>query len=137
MTLQLDLQIAGVLLLFLAAANCFLPRYFQWKRDLAPLPLFTRRVFWVHDIFIILILVMFGALTLLYAGPLLDPGPLSRAVLAGMAIFWWCRLLFQFFVYESAIWRGNRLYTLVHYAITLLWIYLAGTYSAALWTVRG
>jgi len=135
MTLHLLLQIAGVLLVLLAVFNIYVPRYFDWKRDLTPVPLFTRQVFWVHGIFIILILAMFGALTLFCAGPLLDPGPLSRAVLAGMAIFWWCRFGFQFFVYESALWRGNRLYSGVHYAMALLWMYLAGTYSAALWAV--
>ena len=135
MTLHLHLQITGVLLILLGIGNIFLPRYFGWRRDLAPLPLFTRRVFWVHMFFIILILELFGLVTLLCAGPLLQPGPLSRAVLAGIDLFWTCRLLFQFFVYEPALWRGNPLYTRVHYGISLLWIYLVSTYTAALWSV--
>jgi len=113
------------------------PHYFNWKRDLAPLPLFTRQVFWVHGIFIIVILELFGLCTLLYAGELLEPGPLSRAILAGMAIFWGLRLVFQFFVYDSALWRGNRLYTRVHYGMALLWAYLATTYTAAWARVLG
>jgi hypothetical protein len=135
MTLHLHLQITGVLLILLGIGNIFLPRYFGWRRDLAPLPLFTRRVFWVHMFFIVLILELFGLVTLLCAGPLLQPGPLSRAVLAGIDLFWTCRLLFQFFVYEPELWRGNPLYTRVHYAISLLWIYLVSTYTAALWSV--
>jgi hypothetical protein len=135
MTLHLHLQIVGVLLILLGALNVLLPRYFGWKRDLAALPLFTRRVFWVHCFFIILILEIFGVGTLLCAGALLEPGPLSRAVLAGMDLFWGCRLLFQFFVFESELWRGNALFTRIHYAMALLWTYFVSTYTAALWSV--
>ena len=137
MTIHFHLQITGVLLILLGLGNVFVPRYFAWKHDLAPLPLFTRQVFWVHMFFIILIVELFGFGTLLYAGPLLEPGPLSRAMLAGMDLFWGCRLLCQFFVYEKALWRGNALYTRVHYGISLLWVYFVSTYSAALWSVRG
>jgi hypothetical protein len=131
MTLHTHLQIVGVLLLLLGAFNIPVARYFNWKRDLAPLPLFTRQVFWVHGFFIVLILELFGVFTLLCAGALLEPGPLSRAILAGMAIFWCVRLLFQFFVYESALWRGNRLFTGIHYGMALLWAYFVTTYTAA------
>ena len=134
MRIETHLQIAGVLLILLGVANVFVPRYFDWKRDMAAVPLFTRQVFWVHLIFLVLTLELFGLATLLCAGALVEPGPLSRAMLAGMATFWWVRLLFQFFVYKSELWRGNRLYTRVHYGISVLWVYLAGTYTAALWT---
>jgi hypothetical protein len=137
MTIQTHLQIVGVLLILLGVANVFLPRYFDWKRDMTAVPLFTRRVFWVHLAFLVITLELFGWATLLNAGPLLDPGPLSRTMLAGMAIFWWIRLLFQFFVYESELWRGDRFRTRVHYAISVFWMYLAGTYTAALWRVWG
>jgi hypothetical protein len=58
-------------------------------------------------------------------------------MLAGMAIFWWIRLFFQFFVYEPELWRGDRFRTRIHYGISVFWMYLAGTYTAALWTIRG
>jgi hypothetical protein len=130
--LRLHLEIAGVLILGLAVLNVFVGRYFGWRRELAPLPLLTRRVFWVHSMFIILVLALFGLCSLCCAGTLLEPAPLSRAVLAGMACFWLVRLLFQFVVYEPAIWRGNRFYTAMHYCFALLWTYLATTYSVAL-----
>jgi hypothetical protein len=137
MTIQTHLQIVGVLLILLGGANVLLPRYFDWKRDLMAAPLFTRRVFWVHLAFLVLTLELFGWATLVNAGALLEPGPLSRAMLAGMALFWWVRFLFQFFVYESELWRGDRFRTRVHYGISVFWLYLAGTYSLALWRVWG
>jgi hypothetical protein len=135
MNIQTHLQIVGVLLILLGGANVLLPRHFDWKRELLAVPLLTRRVFWVHLAFLVLTLELFGWATLLCAGPLLARGPLSRAMLAGMAIFWWMRLLFQFFVYETKLWRGNRLRTRIHYAAATFWMYLAGVYTAALWMV--
>jgi len=135
MNIQTHLQLVGVLLILLGALNVVLPRYFHWQRVMLTVPLFTRRVFWVHLAFLVLTLELFGWATLLCAGPLLEPGPLSRAMLAGMAIFWWMRLYCQFFVYESEIWKGNPFRTRVNYGISMFWVYLAGTYTAALWIV--
>ena len=135
MTIQTHLQIVGVMLILLGAANVFIPRYFDWKRDMMAVPLFTRRVFWVHLAFLVLTLELFGWTTLVCSSALLEPGLLSRAMLAGMAIFWWARLGFQFLVYEPELWRGNRFRTRIHYGISLFWMYLAGTYTAALWQV--
>ena len=135
MTLLTHLQIVGVLLVLLGGANVLLPRYFNWERDLTAVPLFTRRVFWVHLVFLVITLELFGWATLLNAGALLEPGPLSRTMLAGMAIFWWTRLLCQFFVYEPELWRGDPFRTRIHYGISVFWMYLAGTYTAALYRV--
>jgi hypothetical protein len=135
MTIQTHLRIVGVLLIFLGALNILLPRHFNWKHDMLSVPMFTRQVFWAHLVFLVLTLELFGWATLLNAGALLEPGPLSRTMLTGMAIFWWMRLFFQFFVYDSKLWRGNRFRTRVHYGFSMFWIYLAGTYTAALWKI--
>jgi hypothetical protein len=132
MTLTLQIQIVGALLLLLAFSHAFFNRYFKWSRELAALPLFTRRVFFVHSFFIALGVGLAGAGSLLYAGDLLHPGPLSRAVLAALVIFWLCRLFAQFFAYDAAIWRGNRFRTCMHIFFSLLWIYVTAVYSLAL-----
>ena len=64
MTLLTHLQVVGVLLILLGGANVLLPRYFGWKQDLVAVPLFTRRVFWVHLAFLVITLEMFGWATL-------------------------------------------------------------------------
>ncbi len=132
MTLRVHLHIAGALLLLLGLAHSVFDRYFGWKRELATLSLLTRRVFQVHCFFIALVLVMLGACSLFFTGALLEPTPLSRVLLAGLVVFWFCRLLAQWFVYDSAIWRGRPFYTVMHAAFSLLWIYLVATYGAAL-----
>ena len=135
MNLTLQLQIVGLLLVLLGLSHAFFNRYFGWQQELASVSLLTRQVFFVHTFFIAFGVALCGAVSLVYAGALLQPGPLSRAILAGMAVFWLCRLLAQFFAYDSAIWRGNPFRTRMHIALTVLWIYVTTTYLLALVSV--
>ena len=132
MTLSVHLRIVGAFLLLLGMSHAFFNRYFGWEQELAGVSLFTRRVFFVHNFFIGFSVVLAGAGTLFYANALLIPGMLSRVVLAGMTLFWFCRLMAQFFAYDSAIWRGNRFRTFMHTAFAVLWCYVTATYAIAL-----
>jgi hypothetical protein len=131
MTLRVHLQIVGALLMSLGLAHTFFSRYFGWQKELLSLSLLTRRIFKVHCFFIALTVMLLGACSLFYADALLETSPLSRVLLAGMVLFWLCRLFVQVFVYDSAIWRGRRFYTLMHAAFTLLWFYIVITYGVA------
>jgi hypothetical protein len=135
MTLATHLHVVGALLLLLGMSHAFFNRYFGWERELEGVSLLTRRIFFVHTFFIALGVVLAGAVSLIYADALLRPGALSRVILAGMAAFWFCRLLAQFLAYDSAIWRGNRFRTFMHAAFSLLWCYVTATYGIALITV--
>ena len=135
MNLSVHLQIVGVFLVLLGLSHACFNRYFQWQRELGRVSLLTRRIFYVHAFFIALGVMMAGAVSFLYADSLLRPGPLSRAILVGMTVFWLCRLLAQFFAYESAIWRGNRFRTSMHVVFSLLWFYITGVYSWALFAI--
>ena len=132
MTLAIHLQIVGILLILLGLSHVFFNRYFQWERELATVSLLTRQVFFVHSFFIGLVVALFGALSFFYADALLQPTRLNRAILAGMAMFWLCRLLAQFFAYDSAIWRGDRFRTFMHVAFALLWCYVSAAYCISL-----
>jgi hypothetical protein len=123
--LELQLRVAGVLLLLLAAFNAQLPRRFGWRRELQAVSLLTRQVFFVHAFFIALLLVLVGLLYLLFPERLLQAGGLGGPIAWGSLVFWGTRLAFQFFVYSPELWRGNRLLTLAHVLASLLWAYLA------------
>lgn len=133
MNLELHLKIVGALLLVLAVMNVFLPRKLNWKEDAAKLTLLNRQIFQVHGFFIILILVLFGGLTLLYSHLLLKKGELNRLVLLGFTLFWAIRLFVQWFVYDRRLWLGNRFNTVVHFLCTGFWGYCAVTYGVALY----
>jgi hypothetical protein len=135
-TLYIHLQIVGILLMLLGLSHMFFNRFFRWGQELVAVSLLTRQVFFVHNFFIGLTVVLGGAASFFCANALLRPDTLSRAVLAGMATFWFCRLLAQFVAYDSAIWRGDRFRTFMHVVCSLLWCYVTATYGIALLTVK-
>jgi len=132
MNIYLHIRIVGALLLTLGVAHSAFGRYFKWQKELAQLSLLTRQIFSVHCFFIALVLAMIGVCSLFCTEALLESGALSRVVLSGLVIFWLSRLAIQFFVYDPAIWRGRRFYTVMHVAFSIFWIYVVLTYGAAL-----
>ena len=132
MTLLVNLRIVGLLLVLLGLSHGFFNRYFKWERELAGVSLLTRQIFFVHTFFIALGVVLAGAASFVCADVLLRPGLLSRTVLAGMTLFWLCRLLAQFFTYDSRVWRGDRFRTVMHGVFSAFWVYVTATYGMAL-----
>jgi hypothetical protein len=132
MTTTLNLRIVGALLVVLGLSHVFFVRFFGWEQELARVSLLTRKVFFVHTFFIGLGLVLNGAASFFCASQLLQPSALSRAVLGAMVVFWLCRMLVQWFVYDAAIWRGDTFRTIMHVVFSTLWIYVTATYGAAL-----
>ena len=136
MTLHIHLQIVGILLMLLGLSHIFFNRFFRWEQELVAVSPLTRQVFFVHNFFIGLTVMLGGAASFFCANALLRSDTLSRAVLSGMATFWLCRLLAQFVGYDSAIWRGDRFRAFMHVACSLLWCYVTATYGIAFLTVR-
>jgi hypothetical protein len=132
MTVTLHLQIVGVLLLMLAAMNPLVIRHFGWRQEMRKVDLLARNVFFVHFAFIMMILVMFGVLSLAFTDALLQSGTLSRLVLAALTIFWGARLGIQLFGYNRKLWRGDRGKTIAHAACILVWSYFTSVYGWAL-----
>ena len=123
------LRIAGALQIALALAHLLFPRRFKWAEELSRLSPLNRQMFHVHTLFICVVLLMIGALSLLAPTALLEPSELSRLVLLGFASFWALRLYCQWFVYDHALWRGRLFETVVHALCTLLWLYLTVVYT--------
>lgn len=132
MNIYLHLKVVGAMLLALGLAHSMFGRYFKWRKELAQLSLLTRQIFLVHCFFIALLVVMIGVCSLFCTSALLGSGALSRVVLTGFVLFWLFRLGFQLFVYDPAIWRGQRFYTVMHVAFSIFWIYVVLIYGAAL-----
>ena len=133
--LKLNLQIIGGLILCLGLAHPWLAWFLEWKRETAMLSPLTRRIFFVHCFFIVLLLLLLGAGTMVFAGELLVPGRGTRALLTAIVVFWACRLVVQIVAYDPKDWGGRPLFHYGHVAFLMFWIYVVATYGAALWKV--
>ena len=131
--LIIALRLAGIFLLGLFVLNFFIPARFNWAEELPRLSLINRRIFQVHAVFIALILLLSGLLLVLLPHELIQPTPLARAVVGGLAVFWGLRLWMQWFMYDSELWRGKPFETAMQFAFSGLWVFLTATFTMTLW----
>ena len=131
--LTLGLQIAGVLYLGLICAGALMPRAVNLRANLAALPTFIRRLFWVYYAFIALCLVSFGLVTVTSAETLAAGSGLARAVCAFLAAFWTLRLIVAIFVFDVRPYLTNAWWRLGYHATNIAFIYLPVVYIWAAW----
>lgn len=133
MNLELHVKALGFLFVLLAVAHIPFAKRFEWDAETRRMSLLNRQIFYVHCFFITLILVLMGVLNIAFTNVLLQRGDLNKIVLAALVIFWAARLFIQFFVYDKALWKGNRFNTAIHVLFSMFWAYCVGVYGVALW----
>src|SRR5689334_8394215 len=104
--MELHLNIAGILLIALALMHAAFPRRFAWKTEFASIGLLSRQMMYVHTFFIALTILLMGVLCTTSAHDLITT-TLGRRILLGLTLFWFARLVIQFFGYSSELWRGK------------------------------
>ena len=130
-----NLRPVGVVMAALVAVNLVVPIRYRWREETARLSLLNRQIFQAHAVFLVLTLALFSVLLVGYADALVEPTRLSRAVLAGLTMFWGLRMLMQWFFYSPAIWRGHRFNTVMHGIFSATWVYVTTICGLALWTI--
>jgi len=127
--LELQLRLVGAALVAVGLGHVALPKALGWPADLAAASLMTRQVGYVHTLFVGLTCGFIGLLLLTSASDLIGSG-LGHRIAGGCAVFfgvrWWC----EFFVYDSALWRGDRWRTAGHVAFGLLWTWIVVVLTA-------
>jgi hypothetical protein len=99
---------AGLVHLGIIAANIPLPGRLRVREHLAGVPRFVRQIFYVHWIYIVIVLGMFAALCLGFAGDLAGGSTLGRFLSSFLCGFWLLRIVLQLLYYDPQIRRENR-----------------------------
>lgn len=132
-TLTLLLKIAGIMHAGLIAAGLLMPRVVNLRENLATLPRFIRRLYWVYYAFIGLCLVGFGTISFGLASSLAAGTPLARAVCVFLAAFWTLRLIAATFIFDVRPYLTTSLLRLGYYATNVAFAYLPIAYALAAW----
>ncbi len=103
------IRLAGGIHLAIIAANVPLPGKLRVRQHLATVPRFLRQIFFVHWIYIVLILGLFSALCLVFPEQLAGASSLGRFLSAFIAFFWLLRIVLQWTYYDREMRRENRL----------------------------
>jgi len=100
---------AGAIHAGIVLANIPLPHRLQVREKLKPVPLFLRQIFYVHWVYIVLVVGLFSVLCFGFARDLAGASALGRFLSGFIAGFWLLRILLQCFYYDREIRRANRL----------------------------
>ncbi|HUK81257.1 MAG TPA: hypothetical protein VLZ12_01360 [Verrucomicrobiae bacterium] len=122
------LVVAGAIQWLIASANLVIPRKLRYAENLERLTPIVRQVFVVHAIYIVGVLLFFGAMSMVFATDLAGGSALGRCVSAFLAAFWLARVGVQLFYYDAATKRANRI---AHAAFTAMFAYLGVVFAVA------
>lgn len=122
--MYIHLKIIGVLLIVLAFLHIGFSKYFNWKEELSTLSLINQQMMKVHTFFIAFVVFLIGVLCFTSTKEIIETN-LGRKIAFGLSLFWFVRLVFQFFVYSPMLWKGKIFETIMHVLFTLFWVYLS------------
>lgn len=88
-------QLAGGIHAAIIAANAPLPGRLKVRQHLASVPAFIRHIFYVHWMYIVLVLGMFTAVCFAFPRDLAGGSALGRFLSAFLAGFWLLRIVLQ------------------------------------------
>ena len=114
-------------MILLAFLHFLFPKRFNWKDELSGLSLINKQLMYVHTFFIALVVLLMGIFCIYSTNDILHT-TLGKQLAFGLFVFWLVRLVFQFFVYSSKLWRGKRFETWVHLAFSALWVYFTAVF---------
>jgi len=98
----------GLVHVGIIAANIPLPGRLRVREKLAGVPRFVRQIFYVHWVYIVIVLGMFAVLCFGFAPELAGASALGRFLSGFMTGFWLLRIVLQIFYYDREIRRANR-----------------------------
>jgi len=119
---------AGAVHVGIMLANIPLPGRLRVRERLAEVPLYLRQIFYVHWVYILIVLGMFAALCFGFAPELAGASPLGRFLSGFMAAFWLLRIVLQVSYYDRGIRKENRVLDSM-YLVAL--IVLVGVFGVA------
>ncbi len=128
--LLLFLRIAGIGLILLALMHYPIARRLKWREQGRRMSPENASIFLVHAFFICLVLVLMGLPCIVSPVIFLESSRASHWVTWSFAVFWGIRLYFQWFVYQSDLWRGKTIETVLHWWFTFVWAGLAALFAA-------
>lgn len=105
---------AGAVHVGIVMANIPLPRWLRVREHMAGTPLFIRQIFFVHWIYIVLVVGMFAALCFGFAAELAGASALGRFLSAFLAGFWLLRIVLQVLYYDPEVRREHRVLDLLY-----------------------
>jgi hypothetical protein len=133
---DLALWTAGIGHFVILIASVQVPGKLEWKRDLAQLKPFNRKLLWVQSSFTVLTIIAFGTWTLVLHQEMLRGDRAAMGIAAFIGIYWTSRISVDAFYFSHTDWPQGRQFVIGHILLTTLFSCLALTYiSVFVWNL--
>ena len=109
-------------------ASFQVPSRLEWKRDLAQLMPFNRKLMWVQSGFTVMTICAFGVLTLVLHREMLRGDRAALGLVCYIAVFWTVRILVDALYYSHEDWPKGRQFVIGHFLLTCLFVAQAASY---------
>jgi hypothetical protein len=123
--------LGGVCHFGILMASALVPRVLDWRTELQRLSPLSRHLVWTHGVFIVLVIIGFGTMSVLHARELAGGAALARTACGFIAVFWLARLFIQFFVFDARAYLKGPLLKLGYHGLTVVFSYLGLVYAWA------
>lgn len=125
---DLALWLAGAGHFVILFASFQVPGRLGWRRDLAQLRPFNRKLLWVQGGFTVLTIIAFGVLSLVFHADMLRGDRAALGIAAFIGIYWTVRILVDAFYFSHDDWPRGKYFVVGHILLTSLFVALAFTY---------
>ena len=129
--MKLLLQLAAAVQLLILIASALTPRVLDWRKNLAALHPFLRKLFWVYGVFIVMVIIAFAIFTFRHADAMAAREPVARSLCLFITIFWGARLFVQFAIFDPRPFLKNWIYGVGYHALTFTFAFLVLVYGKA------
>lgn len=123
---------AGVAHVGIIAANVPLPARLRVRERLAGVPKFVRQIFYVHWLYIVIVVGLFAALCFGFAPELAGASRLGRFLSGFIAAFWLLRIVLQLVYYDREVRRANWALDTLYIGALIVLVAIFGTTALGL-----
>lgn len=124
---------AGVVHAGIVLDNIPLPGRLRVRERMAPVPRFLRQVFYVHWVYIVIVVGLFATLCFAFAPELAGASALGRFLSGFMASFWLLRMGLQIFYYDADVRHQNRGFDLMYLGALVILVAIFGVAALRPW----
>jgi hypothetical protein len=130
-TLTSLIFVSGLGHIVLSLGSIVIPRILNWTENLRTLSPLLRQMFWTYAGYILVINFSFGLISLIGTEELINKSMLAKSITLFIALYWFTRILIQFFYFDRSQAPKGLIYTLGEAALVTLFGAFTIIYSLA------
>lgn len=125
------LFLSGIGHIVLCIASSVIPKALKWSEGLKDLQPLLRQMFWTYAAYILVINFCFGIVSVFGTEELVNQSFLAKSVTLFIAVYWFARILIQFFYFDKTDAPQGLIYTLGEVALVGLFVFFTVVYFVA------